>query len=395
MSKKLRKPENKEKDFSNKIIKILSQNSNKAFNYKQIATLLEKDDTKSRNEIIRDLKILASTKKIIESEPGKYLIKALSQDYYEGTIDMTGRKTAYFVCPELEEDVFIPTNNLNRALDKDIVKVYVYNRRKGRRPEGEVIEVVERKKTDFVGVIDIQKNFGFDKATGNWILSIDADEEVSPKLAEEIKKEMKKEFKNSVNGYYLSRKNIIFGKWIAHSGWYPDFQLRLFKKGKGKFTKAHVHEPLSLNGETKYLKNEVVHHNYNTLTQFLQKAINIYVPSEAKNRLDSGYVFSYADAIRFPLKEFLSRFFSRKGYKDGFHGLMLSMLMAFYHFLVFAKIWEINKFKDLDERQTREFIKNEFKKSKKELSFWFTKEKIDEIKNPLKKVIHKLFNKIS
>jgi len=243
--------------------------------------------------------------------------------------------------------------------------------------------------------IDIQKNFGFDKATGNWILSIDADEEVSPKLAEEIKKEMKKEFKNSVNGYYLSRKNIIFGKWIAHSGWYPDFQLRLFKKGKGKFTKAHVHEPLSLNGETKYLKNEVVHHNYNTLTQFLQKAINIYVPSEAKNRLDSGYVFSYADAIRFPLKEFLSRFFSRKGYKDGFHGLMLSMLMAFYHFLVFAKIWEINKFKDLDERQTREFIKNEFKKSKKELSFWFTKEKIDEIKNPLKKVIHKLFNKIS
>jgi len=161
MSKKLRKPENKEKDFSNKIIKILSQNSNKAFNYKQIATLLEKDDTKSRNEIIRDLKILASQKKIIESEPGKYLIKALSQDYYEGIIDMTGRKTAYFVCPELEEDVFIPTNNLNRALDKDTVKVYVYNRRKGRRPEGEVIEVLERAKTDFVGVIDIQKNFAF------------------------------------------------------------------------------------------------------------------------------------------------------------------------------------------------------------------------------------------
>src|SRR3970282_1855688 len=74
---------------------------------------------------------------------------------------MTGRKTAYFVCPDLEEDVFIPTNNLNHALDKDIVKVYVYNRRKGKRPEGEVIEVLERNKTDFVGVIDIQKNFAF------------------------------------------------------------------------------------------------------------------------------------------------------------------------------------------------------------------------------------------
>lgn len=161
MSKRLRKPIKKEKDFSDKILKILSQSANKEFNYKQIGAKLELDDTESRNQIIKDLKILASQNKIIESEPGKYLVKAVSKDYYEGKIDMTGRKTAYFVCPELEEDVFIPTNNLNHALDKDIVKVYVYNRRKGKRPEGEVIEVVERNKTDFVGVIDIQKNFSF------------------------------------------------------------------------------------------------------------------------------------------------------------------------------------------------------------------------------------------
>ena len=161
MSKRLRKPIKKEKDFSDKIIKILSQSANKAFNYKQIGAKLELDDTQSRNQIIKDLKILSASKKIIESEPGKYLIKAVSQDYYEGKIDMTGRKTAYFICPEFEEDVFIPTNNLNHALDKDTVKVYVYNRRKGKRPEGEVIEVLERHKTDFVGVIDIQKNFSF------------------------------------------------------------------------------------------------------------------------------------------------------------------------------------------------------------------------------------------
>ncbi|MFH7016183.1 ribonuclease R [Flavobacterium sp. FlaQc-47] len=161
MSKKIRKPIKKETDLSSKIIKILSQSPNKAFNYKQIAAKLELDDTKSRNQIIKDLKILAASKKIIESEPGKYLVKAESQDYYEGTIDMTSRKTAYFVCPDFTEDVFIPTNNLNRALDKDKVKVYVYNRRKGKRPEGEVIEVVERNKTEFVGVIDIQANFAF------------------------------------------------------------------------------------------------------------------------------------------------------------------------------------------------------------------------------------------
>jgi ribonuclease R len=161
MSKKPRKPSNNTKDFSNKIIKILTTNSNKAFNYKQIAAILEVDDTKSRNEIIHDLKILAAAKNIVESEPGKYLVKAISEDLYEGTIDMTGRKTAYFICPEFGEDVFIPTNNLNRALDKDKVKVYIYNRRKGKRPEGEVIEVVERAKTDFVGVISIQPNFAF------------------------------------------------------------------------------------------------------------------------------------------------------------------------------------------------------------------------------------------
>ncbi|MCF8319924.1 MAG: ribonuclease R [Flavobacterium sp.] len=166
MSKRIRKPIKKQLDFADKIIKILTQNSNKEFNYKQIAAKFELDDTQSRNQIIKDLKLLAAQKKITESEPGKYLIVEASKDYHEGQIDMTGRKTAYFVCPDFTEDVFIPTNNLNHALDGDTVKVYVYNRRKGKRAEGEVIEVIERKKTDFVGVIDIQKNFAF-VATAN------------------------------------------------------------------------------------------------------------------------------------------------------------------------------------------------------------------------------------
>lgn len=161
MSKLPKKFGKKEKTFSEKILKILSKNANKPFNYKQICAILELNDTKSRNEIIKDLKILAAQKVIIESEPGKYLVKAISQDYYEGTIDMTSRRTAYFICDEFEEDVFIPTNNLNHALDKDKVKVYVYNRRRGKKPEGEVIEILERAKSEFVGVIDIQKNFAF------------------------------------------------------------------------------------------------------------------------------------------------------------------------------------------------------------------------------------------
>lgn len=161
MNKKNGRPSpKKEKDFSRKIYKILAKDPNKSFNYKQISAVLELNDTKSRNEIIKELKILASQEKIEETERGKYRVIAKA-DYVEGTIDMTSRKTAYFVSPELEEDVFIPTNNLNKALDKDKVKVYIYNRRRGRKPEGEVVEILERAKTEFVGVIDMQKNFSF------------------------------------------------------------------------------------------------------------------------------------------------------------------------------------------------------------------------------------------
>ena len=161
MSKKPKKFGKNEKTFSEKIFKILSKNANKPFNYKQIAAILELDDTKSRNEIIKDLKILAAQKLIIEAEPGQYLVKASSQQYYEGVVDMTSRKSGYFVCDELENDVYIPFINLNHALDGDKVKAYVYDRRSSRKPEAEVIEIVERHKTEFVGVIDIQKNFGF------------------------------------------------------------------------------------------------------------------------------------------------------------------------------------------------------------------------------------------
>lgn len=160
MSKKPKKLGKKNKDFTAQIFKILSKEPNKSFNYKQIAAVLELTDTKSRNEIIRDLKILKAQDKIHETEIGKYQMVSKAE-YYEGTIDMTSRKTGYFICDELEEDVFIPFINLNHALDNDKVKAYIYNRRSSRRPEAEVLEILERAKTEFVGVIDVQKNFAF------------------------------------------------------------------------------------------------------------------------------------------------------------------------------------------------------------------------------------------
>ncbi len=160
MSKKHKKLGKKSNDFTAHIFKILSKEPKKSFNYKQIAAALELTDTKSRNEIIRDLKILKTQDKIHETEVGKYQL-VTKAEYYEGYIDMTSRKTGYFVCNELENDVFVPFINLNHALDGDKVRAYIYNRRSSRKPEAEVLEILERAKEEFVGVIDIQKNFAF------------------------------------------------------------------------------------------------------------------------------------------------------------------------------------------------------------------------------------------
>jgi len=240
--------------------------------------------------------------------------------------------------------------------------------------------------------IDIQKNFGFEKAAGEWILSVDADEEVSKELAKEIRGVIDK--KNNINGYWIPRKNIIFGKFIEHTGWYPDPQLRLFKKGMGKFVMAHVHEPIKLEGQSAYLNEFLTHYHYENVSEFLKKTIDIYAPNEAEEYIRKGYVFSYFDAIRFPLNEFLSRFFARKGYKDGFHGLMLSLLMAFYHLLVFAYLWEKQGFKEYDKDDFMQETEKEFRKSGKEILYWISKERLEAIKNPLQRSLQKITRKV-
>lgn len=243
--------------------------------------------------------------------------------------------------------------------------------------------------------IDLQKNFGFEKATGEWILCIDADERVSEELADEIKKilSVTPSSISSINGFWIPRKNYIFGKWIEHTGWYPDPQLRLFRKGKGKYTKKHMHEDITLGGMSAKFTGHIIHQNYDTISSFLTKTL-VYSKNEAQNLIDKGYGFSYFDAIKFPLSEFLSRFFARKGYRDGLHGLVLSMLMAFYHFIIFCFIWEKKDFIEYNKEDFLGETEKEFKKAGKEVIYWFAKEKLESIKSPLKKAVIRLKNKI-
>ena len=257
-------------------------------------------------------------------------------------------------------------------------------------------EEIARKYTDKIftrpnnPMLNVNKNFGFSKASSEWIFSLDADERITP----ELQKEIEDKIGNSVNGYWIPRKNIIFGKWIEHTGWYPDHQLRLFRKNKGKFPEEHVHEAIKVEGEIGYLKNHINHINYESISQFLNKLATIYGPNEAGQLIKKGYSFDWRDAIRFPVKEFLSRFFAREGYKDGFHGLMLSLLMAFYHLIVFSYIWEKQKFKRINDETLLVDVERELIQSSKEIFFWFSKEKTKLIKNPVSKIFHKILRKV-
>ena len=274
-------------------------------------------------------------------------------------------------------DEIVVVNNSSTDKTEDIAKKYTKN--------------VYRQKNDPLR-LDILKNLGFEKATGDWILSLDADEIVSKELAEEIKEVLINPQKEA---YYIPRKNIMFGKWLEHNkGWYPDYQLRLFKKGKGRFVQKHVHEPLEVVGEKGYLINHINHENSQTVEEFVRKHAFTYAPNEAQNILDRGYVFSKFDAIRFPAREFLNWFFAREGYKDGLHGLMLAILMAFYHFMVFAYIWQKKGFVQDDSKNFLGETEEEIKKINKDLAFWFFNEKKKSIKNPIKKNLYKVSGKI-
>lgn len=241
-------------------------------------------------------------------------------------------------------------------------------------------------------MLNVNKNFGFSKATSDWIFSLDADERITPGLKEEILSTINSQ--STSDGYWVPRKNIIFGKWIEHTGWYPDHQLRLFKNGTGKFPEEHVHEMVKVEGKVGNLNEHIVHYNYDSTSQFLQKLGAIYGPNEADQLIKKGYVFDWRDAIRFPVKEFLSRFFAREGYKDGLHGLMLSFLMAFYHLIVFSYVWEKQKFKQVNDDRLLEDTEQELAHTSKELFFWFSKEKAKLIKNPLRQIFHKVLKKI-
>lgn len=238
-------------------------------------------------------------------------------------------------------------------------------------------------------MLNTNKNYGFEKATSDWILSLDADEEITDELKAEIQKIITAP--SDAVGYWIPRKNIIFGKWIQHGLWWPDKQLRLFQRNRGKFPCVHVHEYVDVQGKTDTLIHPYIHHNYESISQFIRKMDSLYTESEVNNLMATHYRIAWFDAIRFPMSDFIKIYFAQEGYKDGLHGLVLSMLQGFYSFVVFAKLWEANRFVEQDIRL--EHVKKELNKSYKEIMYWSISAAIEESKNIVNTLLLKIRRK--
>ncbi|WP_159949637.1 ribonuclease R [Polaribacter septentrionalilitoris] len=148
------------KDLTRNIFKILNKDSDKFYNYKQIAAQLGISDTDGKTQVLKKLAELTATKKIKEVDRGKFQINE-DRKYSLGTLDITSNGNGYFISDDYDDDIFVPNVNLGKGLQGDIVKVYVYKKRRSNKLEADVVEVLERVKTDFVGVLQLNKNFGF------------------------------------------------------------------------------------------------------------------------------------------------------------------------------------------------------------------------------------------
>lgn len=200
---------------------------------------------------------------------------------------------------------------------------------------------IAKKYTDKIIVHDWQgyafaRELSLQNALGNWIISLDADERVSPELKEEIQQLLNQE--NLKNGYLIPRRNYFLDKVIKTCFWYPDYQMRLFKKESASVSQREVHEGFIIQGEHGKLKNDLIHFTHQDLYSTFEK-INKYSTLEITEFTNAKPVRK-RDLLIHPVAAFLNHFISRKGYKDGMHGMMVSIIHAMTNMMRYMKLWE-------------------------------------------------------
>jgi hypothetical protein len=184
-----------------------------------------------------------------------------------------------------------------------------------------------------------QKSYALNLAKNEWILSLDADERVTKELADEIQNLNLSESK--FDAYKIHRENYFIDKKITSCGWGDDYQLRLFKKSKTKLTDRLVHEGFVVKGNVSQVKNSMIHYSYLNLKDGFKK-INEYSTLEANEKYLNKRVTGLSIVLK-PIIAFLQHFVFRKGFTDGKHGLMVSLMHALTKLQVQMKMWELKK----------------------------------------------------
>lgn len=181
-----------------------------------------------------------------------------------------------------------------------------------------------------------QRNAALEAVRTDWVFFVDADERGTPALAAEIRQVITE---RPEAGWYVPRHNMIFGRLTLGAGWYPDYQFRLLRHGHAHYTRP-VHEIAEVDGAVGYLENPLVHYNYRDTAQFHAKQ-RFYVEHDATILKDDGVKPRPRNFILQPLRQFWWRFVTLRGYRDGFHGLRLSLYMAYYEYRKYRRLAEM------------------------------------------------------
>jgi glycosyltransferase involved in cell wall biosynthesis len=186
------------------------------------------------------------------------------------------------------------------------------------------------------------KNAALALATGDWILSLDADERASGGLHAEITTLQQQPMATLADGYAVPRRNYLWGRWLRYGGLYPDYQIRLFKRGKGSFKARRVHESVAIDGRIERLQHPIEHYSYQGISDVIQR-IDCYTELAALDLRDQGRPFRLTALVMRPLGRFLRNYVLKQGFRDGIPGLIMAVSYAYSVFAREAKFWELTR----------------------------------------------------
>lgn len=248
--------------------------------------------------------------------------------------------------------------------------------------------------TEMVGYVEPARNFAISKAIGNWVLIVDADERIPKTLAKKLIEITQRE---DVDFVRIARKNLIFGQWTQHSRWWPDYNIRFFKKGSVEWQNEIHSIPITAGIGINLDAEEslaIEHHHYDSIDEYFERALR-YSSQQAKELEKSGYKFDVKDLLSKPIGEFISRFFAGDGYKDGLHGLVLAFLQMFSVMLIYLKVWQKEGHEPKNATVFTPIWQKTFFEKFKELRYWYLTVLIQSESKKAKKIFLKLKRKLS